>query len=120
MNSRKEYHLKFNHEDDGNWYIDIPNWPFFHHNLMMVSNADKLCAHFSEDDKVSKVHVIKSDERLSQEGYLELERSDIGYGADYKVNDTAIPFDKIWLCPVTLFVLTEYPKYLYVKKDNAA
>jgi len=34
--------LSFNHEADGCWYVDLPNWPFAHHNLMMVAGADKL------------------------------------------------------------------------------
>lgn len=27
---------------------------------------------------------------------------------------------EIWLCPVTLFVLGRYPKYIYIKKTNPA
>lgn len=30
----KVYHLKFNKEADGDWYIDFPNYPFEHHNLL--------------------------------------------------------------------------------------
>ena len=41
---KDEYTIKFNHEDDGLWYVDFPNWPFDHHNLLMVAGADKLCA----------------------------------------------------------------------------
>ena len=29
---KKEYQLKFNHEDDDRWYVDFPDWPFDHHN----------------------------------------------------------------------------------------
>ena len=49
---RDEYHLQFNHEDDGQWYVDFPSWPFDHHNLMMVAGADKLCQFLSDDDRV--------------------------------------------------------------------
>ena len=37
------YHLNFNKEQDGCWYIEFPNYPFSHHNLMMVAGADSLC-----------------------------------------------------------------------------
>ena len=39
-------------------------------------------------------------------------------GSHYRV--TRLPgfrMDEIWLCPVTLFVLGQYPKYLYIKKS---
>lgn len=29
---KAEYQLQFNHEEDGLWYIDYPNWAFEHHN----------------------------------------------------------------------------------------
>ena len=32
---KKEYQLLFNREEDGLWYIDYPNWPFDHHNLLI-------------------------------------------------------------------------------------
>jgi len=115
---KDKYELQFNHEEDGCWYIDFPNWPFDHHNLMMVAGADKLCAFLSDDDKTAKMSVIPSNKELNLEGYGKLiqgEHSLTG-GSTYKV--TNLPgFDReIWICPVTLFVLGEYPKYLYVKK----
>lgn len=115
---KKEYQLQFNHEEDGNWYIDYPNWAFDHHNLMMVSGADDLCAFLSDDDKFTRVSVIPSKERATHEGYFELEQLDKGLatGSTYKVNGLE-GFDRsIWICPVTLFVLGRYPKFIYVKK----
>ena len=41
---KEEYIIKFNHEEDGLWYVDFPNWPFDNHNLLMVAGADELCA----------------------------------------------------------------------------
>jgi hypothetical protein len=115
---KDEYELQFNHEEDGYWYIDFPGWPFDHHNLMMVAGADELCAFLSDDDKIAKISVIPSNKELNLEGYGKLiqgEHSLTG-GSTYEV--TNLPgFDReIWICPVTLFVLGEYPKYLYVKK----
>ena len=116
---KKEYHLQFNHEEDGLWYIDYPNWPFDHHNLLMVAGADKLCAFLSDDDKFTKVSVIPSNKRTSHEGYFELEQLDksLTGGSTYKVNGLDGFNQTIWICPVTLFVLGTYPKFIYVKKQ---
>ena len=117
---KKEYHLQFNHESDGKWYVDFPGWPFDHHNLMMVAGADKMCDFLSDDGKNTYVSVIPSNKEEDHPGYAKLiqgEHSLTG-GSTYKVTNLR-GFDRdIWLCPVTLFVLGEYPKYLYVKKSN--
>jgi len=117
--NRKSYNLKFNHEDDGCWYIDFPGWPFSHHNLMMVAGADELCALMSDDDKVADVDVIPTKKEEEHPGYAHLSR--ISYtltgGAYYKVNGLDSFDREIWLCPVTLFVLGKYPKNIYIKKN---
>ena len=75
---KAEYQLQFNHEEDGLWYIDYPNWAFEHHNLLMVNGADELCAFLSDDDKFTKVSVIPSKERKEHKGYFELEQLESG------------------------------------------
>lgn len=114
---RKEYSLQFNREADGLWYIDYPNWPFDHHNLLMVSGADELCAFLSADGRHTRVSVIPSKRRESHDGYFELEQLDSGLtsGSTYQVNGLQGFTRNIWICPVTLFVLGQYPKYIYVK-----
>ena len=116
---RSEYELQFNHEEDGNWYVDFPGWPFSHHNLMMVAGADELCEYFSDDDVVSRVKVIPANKEEDHPGYAKLIQKEhsITGGSVYQVTGLR-GFDRnIWLCPVTLFVLGRYPKYLYVKKN---
>ena len=39
---KREYTIQFNKEADRKWYVDFPNWPFDHHNLLMVAGADAL------------------------------------------------------------------------------
>lgn len=115
---KDEYQIKFNHEDDGLWYVDFPNWPFDHHNLLMVAGADKMCAFLSDDDVTTEVLVRPSNKRLNLEGYAELIQKDhsLTGGSIYEVRNLEGFNRDIWLCPVTLFVLGRYPKYMYVKK----
>ncbi|MBR5687179.1 MAG: hypothetical protein IKX36_04390 [Prevotella sp.] len=118
---RDEYRIKFNHEEDGLWYVDFPNWPFDHHNLLMVAGADKMCAFLSDDDMTTEVLVRPSKKRLELDGYAELVQKEhsLTGGSTYEVRNLE-GFDRdIWLCPVTLFVLGHYPKYMYVKKVSA-
>lgn len=115
---KDEYQIKFNHEVDGLWYVDFPNWPFDHHNLLMVAGADKMCAFLSDDDVTTEVLVRPSNKRLNLEGYAELIQKDhsLTGGSTYEVRILEGFNRDIWLCPVTLFVLGRYPKYMYVKK----
>ena len=117
---KKEYTIKFNHEEDRLWYVDFPNWPFDHGNLLMVAGADKLCAFLSDDDITATINVIPTSKQEKHEGYAELVRleSSLTGGATYQVKDLPGFERNIWLCPVTLFVLGEYPKYMYIKKAN--
>lgn len=115
---KKEYTIKFNHEEDGLWYVDFPNWPFDHGNLLMVAGADKLCAFLSDDDITSNIKVIPASDKEEHEGYAELVRTNhsLTGGATYQVKNLPGFERNIWLCPVTLFVLGKYPKYMYIKK----
>ena len=117
---RSEYHLQFNHEEDGKWYVNFPGWPFDHHNLMMVGGADKLCAYLSDDDEFTYVDVVPSKRQIDMPGYACLVRGEHSLTGGSTYTATGLPgFERdIWLCPVTLFVLGQYPKYIYIKKDQ--
>lgn len=116
-----KYNLHFIRENDNNWYIDLPEWPFQHHNLMMVAGADKLCAFLSSDDTNTYVEVIPSDKHMVIPDYacltLQGKPSVVG-GATYSVTNLTGFEEDIWLCPVTIFVLGHYPKYIYVRKQE--
>ena len=124
---KEEYIISFTKEDDGFWYVDYPNWPFDHSHLQMVSGADKLCELLSYDGKHTKVEVMIAD---SEKEELEMNRThqhtdimavredySITGGANYKASacDYRKITPKFWLCPVTLFILGHYPKYLRIR-----
>ena len=80
------FHLKFNKEADGDWYIDFPGYPFAHHNLMMVAGANQLCAYVAEKEghpRRAVVDVTINDHLLDgRVPDITMERFDMGYGAD--------------------------------------
>lgn len=120
---QSEYTLSFTKEADGCWYVDYPNWPFDHHNLMMVAGADSLCELLSYDGVHTEVKVCvdtSAEEKSKGWFLLDKEDSSITGGAHYHVDlDAANSFGgKIWLCPVTLFVLGQYPDSMWVKPVN--
>ena len=131
----RTFHLKFNLEADGCWYIDFPGYPFAHHNLMMVAGADLLCSYVAKlEGSADKavVDVTLNDKLLDgKEPALVMERFKKGYGADYynrakdnlapkvEVNGVEMEARTSWLCPVTLLVLGSYPKRinLYISEN---
>ena len=115
------YQLAFVKEDDGGWYIDLPQWTGPHANLAMVAGSDDLLDHLLKTGNRVEIEVVKSDKPLDgMAGYFCCKQIDMTLmgGATYTVH--GVPgFDRtIWICPVTLFVLGEYPKYLYVRQTK--
>ena len=122
----KKFHLVFNREPDGEWYIEFPGYPFAHHNLMMVAGANQLCAYVAEKEghpDRAVVDVTLDGRRLDgREPDIVMERIKKGYGASYRNSLPSglppivswrgheIEVDTAWLCPVTLLVLFRYPK----------
>ena len=117
MMRRSKYDLAFHREDDGVWYVDFPDWPFAHHNLAMVGGADKLCSYLADGGKAISVKVVAGQHPLPFSGYGLLTKtySNLLYGADYDATGFEDFHRSVWICPVTLFVLGRYPKYIYVK-----
>ena len=130
----RTFHLTFNLETDGAWYIEFPGYPFAHHNLMMVAGADMLCAYVARlqgrTDK-AVVDVTLNDKHLeNRDPDLVLERVKKGYGAHYlnytkegvapriEANGRERTIDTSWLCPVTLLVLGSYPKKINLYVPN--
>ena len=127
---KKVFHLKFNKESDGDWYIEFPGYPFAHHNLMMVAGADMLCAYVAEKEghpTRAIIDVTINDNLLDgREPDIVMERFRKGYGADYRnylpsrehptvfYNGRDVEIVTAWLCPVTLLVLFQYPQKINI------
>ena len=129
----KVFHLKFNKESDGDWYIDFPNYPFDHHNLMMVAGANMLCEYVAEKElhpDYALVDVTVGNNLIDgKTPDITMTRYKMGYGATYhnKLSDGSVPsvlhngqeliISEAWICPVTLLVLGRYPKQIniYIK-----
>ena len=118
------YTISFTKEDDGQWYVDFPNWPFDHHNLLMVNGADELCELLSYDGKHTKVRVypgLNNPKTIdSAWKFFRCHRHNwsLTGGATYEPNFTGVKYmstGRFWLCPVTLFVLGEYPDEMWVE-----
>ena len=122
LNKKREYSIQFNKEKNGNWYVDFPHWPFSHDNLAMVSGADKMLELLSDGDLIVRVSVIPAKKQERHDDYIELEQTESSLfgGSTYQVR--CEPFikrfkrDTLWICPVTLFVLGQYPKFVYIKR----
>ena len=116
------YHFKFVRESDNKWYYHFSQWPFAHHNLMMVAGADKLCSFLSENGKEVDVAArINADCSYYKDSRVTLHKtkSSLTGGAFYDVilpnNPTGKKYQyELWLCPVTLFVLGKYPRHIII------
>lgn len=130
----KVFHLRFNKEADGAWYIDFPDYPFAHHNLMMVAGANTLCEYVAEKEghpECAIVDVTTGDNLIDGKApNIVMTRFKKGYGATYHntMPDGQPPFvirngqlleiTEAWICPVTMLVLGRYPKQIniYIKR----
>ena len=132
---RKHYKLHFIAENDPpikRWYYDFKHWGFDHSHLEMVAGADKLCELYAKGKDEVTVEIIASkkkqdlptqlyDEYVAQDiiidgmthqgEFINSQLDKFLYGRTYQKDYTTM-----WICPITLFVLGRYPKFIYIKK----
>jgi hypothetical protein len=113
-------------KDKGVWYIDMP-WDGDRGNLAMVAGADTLldevdqhslsvCQQGQKRRNYVRVKVTKSAQPLDLPGQISIKRTDwtlLG-GAHYDVSNPNVRTPRLWLCPVTLTVMGEYPPFIYI------
>lgn len=115
------------------WYYNFKHWGFEHANLEMVAGADDLCELYANGQNDTTVNIKCSEKPLSCPTTICDEfiaeplpkewtswKDKLIWGRNYTHVD---PNDenkiiKMWICPVTLFVLGRYPKYLYIYKNT--
>lgn len=104
--------LKFNKEDNGGWFIDLPEWTGDKADLAMVAGADKLLDKLSDNKKC--VTLLVSEEKPEEEGFEKLTKimnTPFVGGATY-----ISKYFPVWLCDVTRFVYDgRMPNNLYYK-----
>lgn len=107
---------RFYKEEDGKWYIDLPEWTGSKAELEMVMGADTLLDIISQGEDSMNV----SFSEKSFEGYeytltkIREEEEIIG-GAWYKTEARNLTSFECWLCGVTHFVYGYYPEKLYLR-----
>lgn len=108
--------LTFNKEQNGRWYIVLPNWIGPHAALEMVSGADTFLDILSGN--TSDVSVEVRNEYFTGCSELNRLRKCPFNGADYllKDHDGVEVNHEMWLCNVTLFVLGGFPQKIYFAK----
>lgn len=104
--------LAFNKEENGNWYIVLPEWTGDKSALQMVMGADtmldKLC------DNKNSVTLLVSEEEPTETGFEKITKimnTPVFGGALYQSK-----YFPIWLCQVTEFIYDgRMPDTLYYK-----
>lgn len=123
---KDKYELSFEQDHDGRWYVVFPGWPLDRSHLEMVAGSDDMLSLLDTEKRhLVKVSVIPARKHEEHKGYFQLTqiKHSLTGGSFYTVqglkgwgNPKAIREKELWICPVTLCVLGEYPKYIYVKK----
>lgn len=107
--------LDFEKEENGKWYVILPEWPYDHEELEMVEGADTLLDLLTEDDHLVSIEVETEEPAIGgYDTYVLIDHDD--YGATYRNQNPEAQVPQIWLCNVMHFVFDgEHPETLYVK-----
>ena len=97
-------------DEEGRWYIDLPEWEGDYEELEMVQGADTMLDIIAQGDDEVVVNI--STIELPHKMKLEFLREDCE-GGWYQLTSTHHNFE-IWLCHVTKFVFGNLPNTLYI------
>ena len=103
----------------GDWYCDIKGWPKkYFPNSLMVGDASRLIQLKSNGKDYVTFDVLPSRKELEEDGLIRLSlyESSIAGGGYYSTQVDDVKLNRVWLCPVTLFVLGRYPQYIYFRR----
>lgn len=110
---------KFIKEDNGRWYIDLPDWQGVKADLEMVEGADTMLDYVGEGS--NEVKLLLAEEPFEGSAILQLieDYKDHVGGGIYLLRDyegKALD-QQMWLCDVTKFVFGKLPPFIYFKKQ---
>lgn len=108
--------FNFEKEEDGKWYIVLPEWTGSKADLEMVCGADYMLDLLSNN--TNSVSLDLSEEECEHDFILDFTKEEGGGGWYNLVNfnhDTSEINNEIWLCMVTRFVFNGFlPNRIYV------
>jgi hypothetical protein len=106
--------FKFYQEDDGRWYVDLPEWSGEKESLEMVQGADVLIDYLAEGK--TSIELDMSDTYFNGASIMKIIfECKLSEGAYYLVeayNDKEL-FHPLWLCDVTKFLFGRFPNKIY-------
>lgn len=114
------------------WYYDFKHWGFNHNNLEMVAGAENLCELYAKGKDEVTVNIIASRTPLEKYKNMDYDefiaeplpkewtswKDNFLWGRNYTSSDGNGKITRMWICPVTLFVLGRYPKFIYIKNET--
>jgi hypothetical protein len=109
----------FYKEDNGRWYIDLPDYQGPKADLEMVEGADKMLDYIGGGDKNVKLLLAETDFGGATELFLTHNYSEeTGGGGIYllKAYNGEQLNQEMWLCEVTEWVFGRMPEVIYFKK----
>lgn len=105
----------------GKWYCEVPGFPkeLFEHTLM-VGGAAKFIEYYSRGESrvVASIKVATAKEEREYCGMRWQKNSSTLTGGAFYKDPSGFFTEEFWLCPVTLFVLGRYPKWILIYKVN--
>lgn len=115
MEKNKEYDsYLFEKEDNGCWYVVLPEYPGAKADLQMVSGADTMLDIMAQGE--SSVEVILGTKPFEGGVPLKFIREEEVEGAWYLMKEwKGIEYNlELWLCDVTRYVFHQFPDIIYV------
>lgn len=108
--------LEFEKEENGGWYIVLPDWPGSHSALAMVAGADTLLDTLDNGSGWVTLQVDTKPLSIFRRGYTLRKIVNCFGGATYWVRSKKYT-GPAWLCEVTKFVFNNtLPKRIYFKE----
>lgn len=102
---------RFYKTEEGDWFIDLPEWPYEKEELQMVFGADTMLDTLAKGRKEISLMISLLQKDSTDVLTLNYKVPRItGSGAYYKWNEL-----DVWLCDVTKFIFKKFPRNIYFK-----